>query len=144
MLKTQDDAVALNARLKLSAFERDLALFIVEHRGPKLHSNPLLAFKQLIVKSKSKPTDTRKMVIEVLKYNNSPHIKDIVNWDIPKFPISGSMLKEKGVESGRFMGAVMAELKNNWADSNFSLSVEEILKQVPDVVNTLLERKKKK
>lgn len=84
------------------------------------------------------------MAVELLKYNNSPFIEDLEQWDIPKFPITGNMLKEQGVESGRFMGLVMMELRANWADSDFSLSVDELLRQVPEIVNKLSERRKKK
>ncbi|KAJ8944169.1 hypothetical protein NQ314_009531 [Rhamnusium bicolor] len=144
LLNNYDDAIALNARLKLSAFERDLALFIVENREQKIHPKPLMPFQQLVLKSTSKPLETKKMAIEVLKYNNSPYLEEFENWDIPKFPVSGNMLKESGVESGRFMGAIMFELKHYWADNDFNISVEELLKQVPQIVNELNERKKRK
>ncbi|KAG5890206.1 hypothetical protein JTB14_028748 [Gonioctena quinquepunctata] len=144
LLINQDDAVALNARLKLSAFERDLALFVVQHREPKLHPKPLMPFQQLILKSKSKPSDTKSMAVEVLKYNNCPHWEELEKWEIPKFPVSGNILKENGVESGRFMGLVMTELKHYWADNDFNLSVEDLVKQVPTIVNMLADRKKKK
>lgn len=143
LLYDLDDAVNLNARLKLSAFERDLAIFIVENREPKLHSSPLLPYQQLIVKTKSKPSMVKQYVLEVLKYNNSPYLEDLEKWDIPKFPITGNMLKEKGVESGRFMGVVMQELKNIWADNEFKLRTEDILLYIPNVLKLLAERKKK-
>ncbi|CAH1971642.1 unnamed protein product [Acanthoscelides obtectus] len=144
LLYTQDDAVSLNVRLKLSAFERDLAMFMVQHRGPKLHPKPLMPYQQLVVKAKSKPIDTKKMALEVLKYNNSPHIDEFEKWEIPKFPVSGNMLKEKGVEGGRFMGVVMAELRQVWADGEFKLGAEELLTELPRVMDMLAERKKKK
>ncbi|KAJ8977636.1 hypothetical protein NQ317_003614 [Molorchus minor] len=76
LLINQDEAIELNSRLKLSAFERDLAIFVVEHREPKLHSKPLMPYQQLVLKSKSKPSETKQMVIEVLKYNNSPYLEE--------------------------------------------------------------------
>ncbi|VEN59329.1 unnamed protein product [Callosobruchus maculatus] len=144
LLYTQEDVVALNARLKLSAFERDLAMFVVQHRNPKLHSNPLMPYQQLVVKAKSKPTDIKKMATEVLKYNNSPYIDDFEKWEIPKFPVSGTMLKEKGVEGGRFMGVVIAELRQVWADGEFKLSAEELLEELPNVLNVLATKRKHK
>ncbi|XP_074032127.1 CCA tRNA nucleotidyltransferase 1, mitochondrial [Leptinotarsa decemlineata] len=144
LLNSIDDAKELNARLKLSAYERDLALFVVEHREPKLHPKPLMPFQQLIVKSKCKPSDTRSMSIEVLKYNNSPHWEELGNWKLPKFPVSGNILKELGIESGRFMGLVMTELKHYWADNDFKLNVEELVKQVPSIVDKLSQMKNKK
>lgn len=145
LLNTQDDAMTLHGRLKVSAFERDLASFIIEHREPtKLNQKPLLPYQILVIKSKSKPSDTKKMVIELLKYNNSPYIEEFENWDVPKFPVTGSMLKENGVEAGRFMGLVMTELKNRWADQEFTNDLEEILKHLPKIVEQLENKKKKK
>lgn len=144
LLNNTDDAVLLNSRLKLSAFDRDLALFIVEHRDPKLHEKPLMPYQQLVLKSKSKITDTKQWVIEVLKYNNSPLLEEFRNWEIPKFPVNGSMLKEKGVDSGRFMGLVMNELRDYWADNNFNLSAEDVLKHLPHVLGELNEKRKSK
>ncbi|KAJ8942313.1 hypothetical protein NQ318_005305 [Aromia moschata] len=131
LLNNQDDAVALNARFKLSAYERDLAVFVVEHRAPKLHPNPLMPYQQLVLKSKYRPMETKKMLTEVLKYNNSPYLEEFVKWDIPKFPVSGKMLREQGIEIGPVMGAVMTKLKHYWADNDFNLSAEELLKEVP-------------
>lgn len=144
LLMTQDDALNLHGRLKLSAFERDLALLIVEHRETKLHEKPLMPYQMMVLKSKTKPSDTKKMMVELLKYNNSSYLKEFQDWEIPKFPVSGAMLKEKGVEAGRFMGIVMAELKNVWADQGFTNNVDEILKEVPNVLAKLESRKKKK
>ncbi|XP_060527759.1 CCA tRNA nucleotidyltransferase 1, mitochondrial isoform X2 [Cylas formicarius] len=143
LLNTIEDAATLNARLKLSAFDRDLAIFIVEHRLPKLHSKPLLPYQQLVVKSKLKPSVIKNYVKEVLKYNNSSYLNEFESWNIPKFPISGAMLKNEGVESGRLMGFVMQELKNRWADSDFSISVEELLKYIPEVSSHFVPRRNK-
>lgn len=143
LLNSQDDVLTLNARLKLSAFERELCIFVVEHSAPKLHPKPLMPFQQLVVKSKSKPLDTKKMAVEVLKYNNSPYIEEFERWDIPKFPVSGNMLKEHGIENGRFMGSVITELKHYWAENDFNLDTDELLKHVPRVLQ-ILEKKKKK
>lgn len=144
LLNTQDDVLNLNARLKLSAFERDLALFIVEHRETKPSGKPLLPYQMLVIKSKIKLLDAKKMVNELLKYNNSPYLNEFTNWEIPKFPISGNMLTTQGVETGRFMGLVMTELKNHWADLEFTDNVDELLKEVPSIVNRLESKRKKK
>jgi tRNA nucleotidyltransferase (CCA-adding enzyme) len=142
VLNSVEDAVALNSRLKLSVFERDLALFVVEHRPPKPHVKPLMPYQQLVLKISNK--NTFQYVVEVLKYNNSPHLEEFQNWSIPKFPVTGNMLKEKGVESGRKMGLVLTELRNYWAEQEYKITPEELLKQVPNVLCRLAERKKNK
>lgn len=142
LLNKEEDAVQLNARLKLSVFERDLALFIVEHRKPKLHQKPLMPYQQLVLKINNK--NAFQSVIEVLKYNLSPHLDEFKNWTIPKFPVTGNMLKEKGVESGRKMGLIISELRTIWADHEYKINADEVLKYLPQVLDALAERKKNK
>ncbi|RZB39882.1 PolyA pol domain containing protein [Asbolus verrucosus] len=142
LLNNQEDAVVLNSRLKLSVFERDLALFIVENRTPKLHVKPLMPYQQIVLKINNKYAF--QYVVEVLKYLNSPDLVEFQNWKIPKFPVTGNMLKDMGVESGRKMGLVLAELRNFWADHEYKVTAEELLKQVPDVLHLLSEKKKNK
>lgn len=142
VLRSEEDAVKLNNRLKLSVFERDLALFVVQHRIPKPHEKPLMPYQQLVLKISNK--NIFAYVVEILKYNNSPHLEEFQNWTIPKFPVSGNMLKELGVPSGRKMGLVLAELRNYWADHEYKITTEELLKHVPNIINVLDERKKNK
>lgn len=143
LIRTQEEAMMLHERLKFSAFERDLALFVVEHREPKLNPKPLLPYQNLLAKSKSKQRDVKEWILEVLKYNNSPLVEEFKNWDVPKFPVNGIMLREAGVEAGRTMGNVMNELKYYWADHEFNVSAEELMKLVPDICSKLSERRKK-
>lgn len=42
LLRSIDDVTVLNARLKFSSYERDMAYFIVEHRGEKEGSRPMV------------------------------------------------------------------------------------------------------
>lgn len=143
LLNTQEEALALHDRLKLSAFERDLALFIVEHREPKLHSKPLFPYQQILIKTKYRVKEVRQWIIEVLKYNNSKYLTEFENWQPPKFPINGAMLKEAGMEPGKMMGIVMDELKRVWVDSDFSVSAEELLQQVPHILEVTSKKRKK-
>lgn len=147
LLRSQEDVAALNSRLKLSAFERDLASFIIEHREPKISANPLiplLPYKQVVVKSKAKLSHTIEWVTETLKYNNSPLLKEFLEWKIPKFPVSGSTLKERGIPGGKVMGNILHELKEIWANSDFTLSEEELVKHIDKIMQQLEERKIKK
>lgn len=141
LFKSHDDVVVLHDRLKLSAFDRDLAFFLVEHKDLKLDTKPLLPYQKLVLKAKTKPLDTKLWIIEALKYNNSPLLPEFEKWNIPKFPISGNMLKEQGVDSGKFMGKVIDNLKQYWADNNFDMTSEELLKHLPRVVGMLKEKK---
>lgn len=138
LINTEEEAMQLHARIKFSAYERDLMLFIVQHREPKLDPRPLQPYKILVLKAKNK--NTREYVVELLKYLNSEHIEEFNSWVLPKFPLNGTILKENGVEAGNFMGAVMQAMKNYWTDNDFNLSEEELLKKLPSVVAELKEK----
>lgn len=144
LLCTVEDVAKLHIRLKLSAFERDLAYFIIDNRNPKPNNDPLLPYKKLLLKSKTKQSDTREWIIELLKYNDFPHLEEFKAWKIPRFPISGIMLKEKGIENGRFMGIVINELKAYWVDSNCVATEKELLDQLPKVLELLSEKRNNK
>ncbi|KAK9886636.1 hypothetical protein WA026_017558 [Henosepilachna vigintioctopunctata] len=144
LLSTVDDVAKLHTRLKLSAFERDLAFFIIDNRSPKPHADPLMPYKQLLLKSKTKHSDTRDWIVEVLKYNNFPHLQEFQQWEVPRFPVTGTLLKQKGIQSGKFMGIVINELKNYWVDRNFDVAVDELLDQIPKILEYLDEKKRNK
>lgn len=144
LLNTQEQVLSLHDRLKFSAFERDLALFIVEHREPKPNPKPLLPYQQLLAKTKYKQNNVHQWILEVMKYNNFPHREQFAQWQVPKFPINGIMLKDAGVEAGRIMGHVMHELKLLWADNEFEMSADELMKEVPRICDKLKERSRNK
>lgn len=142
-MKNEKEVLAFHERVKLSAYERDLALFIVEHREPKLNIKPLLPYQQLLVE-KNKIKHAKEWIVEVLKYNNFPHVEEFNNWVPPVFPVSGGVLKEKGTYDGRLLGNILQELRKDWANSEFTLSSEELLKKVPHVVAVIKENRKNK
>ena len=54
----------------------------------------------------------------------------ILNWEIPKFPVSGNDLIEKRIKLGPAMGVILCNLRTKWISSNFSLSKEELLTDI--------------
>ncbi|XP_069681906.1 CCA tRNA nucleotidyltransferase 1, mitochondrial isoform X2 [Periplaneta americana] len=138
LLRNQEEMMKFHARVKLSAYQRDLGLFVIEHRQEKLSVNSLLPYQLLVVNSKGKVSDTREWVIEVLKYRGDISLRNEFElWNMPKFPLSGNILKERGVQGGKIMGSVIQKLKQTWAESNFTLSSEDLLKMLPDILSEL-------
>ncbi|TRY79938.1 hypothetical protein TCAL_02259 [Tigriopus californicus] len=133
LLKDDRDMMQLHVRLKLSAFERDLGLFLVEHRQefPALETTALDAirpYQYMIVDHKGKPNDVRTWAEELLKYQGQPDLaKQIKEWDPPRFPISGKILLDKGCPKGVILGAVLRELKEQWKHSGFEATEEDLL-----------------
>ena len=54
----------------------------------------------------------------------------IDNISIPKFPITGNYLLDKGVKSGKKMGQAIKEIEKKWIANNFNLNNEELDKLI--------------
>ncbi len=54
----------------------------------------------------------------------------IDNVSIPKFPITGEYLLDKGIKSGKKMGEAISEIKNKWLDNNFNLDDQQLSKTI--------------
>jgi len=52
----------------------------------------------LVVNSKGRTHDTKEWVREVLKYRgDNVLLNEFDQWNVPRFPLNGHILKEKGV-----------------------------------------------
>lgn len=144
LLNEPEDVYQLNDRLKLSAYDRELALFVVQHRELKPDIKPLLPYQRLVIFTKGKMPDVREWTTEVLKYQNSPLLLSFMEWTVPKFPVPGNVLRERyAVPGGRFMGTVIDKLKEYWVEQEFKPTQAELLVRVP-VIKYELEEKQKK
>ena len=61
-------------------------------------------------------------------------IEKLINYtnscEIPKFPISGDYLKERGYESGRMLGKKLKSLEEEWVKNNFFIEKKVIEKSL--------------
>ncbi|GLV42236.1 uncharacterized protein CBL_03822 [Carabus blaptoides fortunei] len=144
LLNEPEDVYRLNDRLKLSAYDRELALFVVQHRELKPDIKPLLPYQRLIIFGKGKTPDVKEWTTEVLKYQNSALLPAFVEWTVPKFPVPGNMLRERyAVPGGRFMGTVIDKLKEYWVEHEFKPTQEDLLARVPEIKCKLEEKNQK-
>ncbi len=66
-------------------------------------------------------------VLELLAYCGLEETsKEIHDWRVPRFPVNGWDLKQKGLE-GRELGLLLKALRQRWKDSYFTLTKEELL-----------------
>ncbi|XP_046402301.1 CCA tRNA nucleotidyltransferase 1, mitochondrial [Ischnura elegans] len=138
LLHSEEEMMNFHARIKLSAYERDLGIFIVNNRDIKEQSNPLRQYQTLLALSKFKQNDVREWIRELLKYKgNIPTLEEFDQWKLPKFPINGNILLEKGVPGGKKMGPVLTKLKEYWIENDFKTSPEELMEKLPEVMNEL-------
>lgn len=146
LLRNQEDALKINERLKMSIYDRELALFLLRNRDIKPDSKPLLTYQRLVIKEKFKITDVKEWTLELLKYQGREELlHEFTDWNIPRMPIPGNVLREKfNILPGKFLGLVLDELKKYWIDKEFQPQLEELLQQVPDIVTRLEAKKLKK
>ena len=67
-----------------------------------------------------------------VKINNfNKTFNKILKIKVPKFPIDGETLKQKGMQEGQTLGNVLKTLEREWINNNFKISnerVEEVIK----------------
>ncbi|KAH8414044.1 hypothetical protein KR222_003153, partial [Zaprionus bogoriensis] len=153
LLNSCEEAMLLHERLKLSAYERDLALFITQHRDNvnEFHNyNMFQIFRLILLQVDSKynclrdyqklclqPYAKRDYVEQLLKYANKLDLyNQLKAWQTPTFPVNGNMLKSHGLV-GKKVGLVISELRLLWADSDFKLTAEELLLELPGILEPL-------
>jgi len=139
LLHSQQDALNLHSRLKLSAIERDLCLFIVTNRNSKSeHSTPIKQYQFLAVDSKLKSQDTRMFIEQLLSYQGEKELlEEFSQWTVPKFALTGYHLKEAGCPPGKLTGLVLSKIKEQWKQDDFKTDLEDLVKMIPKVVDSI-------
>ncbi|XP_043188117.1 CCA tRNA nucleotidyltransferase 1, mitochondrial-like isoform X1 [Amphibalanus amphitrite] len=140
LLRTLEEMMALHQRLKLSAFERDLGLFIVTHREdtPPPHPQPLRPYQQLLADYRASKRVGKLFIVELLRYRGQHQLAaEFDAWEMPRFPVNGATLKEAGVPVGRHMSRVLDRLRQIWIDTDFQPTEQQLKKHVPAVMEEL-------
>ncbi|KAF6209911.1 hypothetical protein GE061_015665 [Apolygus lucorum] len=134
LLNSEDEMMDFHARIKLSSFERDLGRFIIAYRSEEPFE--LKKFQAMMLKKDGKLSDTRQFIMELFKYTSKlALLQEFENWEPPKFPINGFILKEKNVPVGNPLGKVLKALKESWVDSNYEKTLDDLVKEIPDVMD---------
>lgn len=85
-----------------------------------------------------KPRDMKIFVEELLKYHGKfDFYNQLKSWEIPRFPVDGNSLKEKGAPAGKVLGKIINRLKEIWAKNEFKSTKEELLEYLPEVLKEL-------
>lgn len=85
-----------------------------------------------------KPRDIKDYVEELLKFNGRLELYEkLKNWEIPRFPVDGSILKQNDCPPGRVMGIVISKLKEIWVHNEFKSTTEELVSHLPKIFEEL-------
>nr|XP_031831735.1 CCA tRNA nucleotidyltransferase 1, mitochondrial isoform X2 [Nomia melanderi] len=139
MLKNEDEAFNLHKRLKLSSFERDLAIFLTSSNKYKPSEN-LKNYESIFIHWKGNKTNCKVYICELLKckqlFDLAEQFDKVI---IPRFPISGHTLRQN-IKNGKKIGMVLKELKDIWLDSNFKMTEEKLLQEVPRIIGEIEDK----
>ena len=124
----------MNERLKLSNNEVRLGVFIVNHRHDDFGSDAFMHCQDLLCDTPGNYGKTREDVCELLKYLGQKDTLDkFTSWELPKFPISGHKLIERGVKKGPILAKRLAALREKWKESRFTLTEVELMEYLEEV-----------
>lgn len=142
LLRTTDDVTNLVSRLKISTYERELALFVVGNKAVEMtpHPSKERPYQIMLVDMSrtAKPAVSREYVLELLKYRGDADTYRVIEaWEPPKFPVNGHDLMEAGCPKGRMMSAVTTKLREIWKDSDFLAGRESLLSELPRVLDEM-------
>ncbi|XP_068233160.1 CCA tRNA nucleotidyltransferase 1, mitochondrial [Palaemon carinicauda] len=128
---SEEEFVSFVARIKCSKREREILLFVMEHRDMAMRAESFKEIQDLVVDvvigEKRNKDIALSYVNELLKYAGKVDFQSQLNdWEIPKFPVNGNMISEKGVPRKKIKYA-MSDLICEWKKSSFTLSSDELL-----------------
>jgi len=118
----------------MSNEEKELGLFIVDHRDSDFGVEPFDICKDLVCDFPAMPRKRRQLhVCELLKYRNLwSTLEKFEEWIPPRFPVRGEQVLLAGVPKGPLVGKVLSYLQQKWKESRYELNEEELLKFVDE------------
>jgi tRNA nucleotidyltransferase (CCA-adding enzyme) len=106
-------------------------------------SNNEAVLLDFLIKNKTNSLDQKKVEDMIADGVNKELItalatlqgKDLnIDAEVPDFPVTGTDLIAKGMNPGPEMGAKLGQLKQQWKQSNFTATKDELLKEVTEFV----------
>lgn len=85
----------------------------------------------------------KEYVLELLILNDKKRLYDqLLEWQMPAYPLNGTILMEKGCPPGKKMKYVLNKLRDTWADSNFTLQADELLEHYQSALDSYAEEER--
>lgn len=81
--------------------------------------------------TQSRESDATTRVCELLKYQGEQCLlKEMQQWSIPPFPVSGHDIRKVGISSGKEIGALLQQLRERWKKSGYQMEKDELLSYI--------------
>lgn len=130
-LSNEQECVKLIARVKCSKREQEVLLHIVWHRDAVAQYTTIKEVQDhlvdLVIGERRNKDISLLYTTELLKYcGHTKFLKEIQEWELPKFPVNGNLVGEKGVPRKKIRFALL-DLLMEWKKSNYSLGTSELL-----------------
>lgn len=127
---SEQECAKLIARVKCSKREQEILLHIVWHRdAATLYTSKDIQdhLVDMVIGNKRNKDISLLYTCELLKYcGHTKLLKEIQEWEMPKFPVNGLLVGEKGVPRKKIKFA-MHDLLAEWKKSNYTLGTDELL-----------------
>ncbi|CAN0039217.1 CCA tRNA nucleotidyltransferase 1, mitochondrial [Lampetra fluviatilis] len=134
LLRCADDVGQLDARLRLSKDERNLAAFVVKHRGelrPDADGDDPLGSIKAFVTDARPHGEAKARASELLRYlGEAGPAGELDGWRPPAFPVSGHDLRRLGLTSGKEIGTELQRLRAVWQRSGYRADKDALLATV--------------
>lgn len=137
LIRSVDICAELHVKLKFSNLIKDLILYIIENR----YKDPTLnQFRSQIFMAPvpERPTILLQILAFMIHQGNFETFKELEKWEVPVFPLSGTVIASESKKSGihpRKIKTILEELKLDWAKSNYSLSKQKLESNLKDLIN---------
>jgi len=95
----------------------------------------LKPYKDLLIDLYLYDTNAKEKILELLKYQyHLNEIKQLIDWNISNFPISGKMLALKDIKQGPNYKIILNELRQEWKKSHFKATESQLLDETLPII----------
>lgn len=121
------DTSSLAARWRLSNKDRDWLAHLA-----RMDVETVRTWDEAFAKKRLRKLGKLLFIAEVqlagaLNGQETPWLDMAQDWQIPTFPINGSMLKAKGIPQGKALGETLKKLEQEWEAKGYQPTAEELL-----------------
>ena len=122
----------------MSKDELRTGIFIINHRNDDPGTNKFKYCQDLLCDSVGKEPKTKDKISELLKYwGDSDTLDEFSKWDLPKFPVNGHKLIERGIKKGPMLAKTLNALRQIWKESGYTLTEDDLLDHLDKIKDTV-------